>query len=63
MKRNESPCIDICQFVGKNSWCIGCGRTLEECKKWKNMKRYAIKKLHRDLEKRMIIINGSFEGS
>ena len=35
MKHNKSPCIDICQFTGKNSWCIGCGRTRDECKKWK----------------------------
>ena len=33
MKHNKSPCIDICQFTGKNSWCIGCGRTPDECKK------------------------------
>ena len=53
MKRNKSPCIDICKFIGKNSWCIGCGRTREECKKWKHMKPYAITKLRRDLGKRM----------
>ena len=58
MKRNKSPCIEICQFVGKNSWCIGCGRTRDECKKWKNMKPYAITRLRKDLEKRMTILNG-----
>ena len=58
MKRNKSPCIDVCQFLGKNSWCIGCGRTLDECKKWKNMKPFATMRLLRDLEKRMIILNG-----
>ena len=58
MKRNKSPCIDVCQFLGKNSWCIGCGRTLDECKKWKKMKPFATMRLLRDLEKRMIILNG-----
>ena len=58
MKRNKSPCIDVCQFLGKNSWCIGSGRTLDECKKWKNMKPFATMRLLRDLAKRMIILNG-----
>ena len=51
MKHNKSPCVDICQFTGKNSWCIGCGRTRDECRKWKNMKPYAITRLRKDLEK------------
>ena len=46
----------------KNSWCIGCGRTLDECKKWKNMKPYAITILRRELEKRMTILNGEENG-
>ena len=62
MKRNRSPCIDICQFTGKNSWCIGCGRTRDECKKWKKMKPYAITRLRKDLEKRMTILNGEDNG-
>ena len=63
MKRNKSPCIEICKFVGKNAWCIGCGRTLDECKKWKNMKPYEITILRRALEKRMTIINDSLKNS
>ena len=63
MKRNKSPCIDICQFIGKNSWCIGCGRTRGECKKWKNMKPFEITKLQRDLKKRMLIINGTLKNA
>ncbi len=58
MKRNKSPCIHICQFTGQNSWCIGCGRTRDECKKWKNMKKYEISRFHRVLEKRLSILNG-----
>ena len=63
MKRNKSPCINICKFIAKKSWCIGCGRTLDECTKWKNMKPYAIAQLRKDLEKRMIIINNTFKSS
>ena len=40
-KRNKSPCIDICEFVQPNGWCVGCGRTRDECQKWKSMKPYA----------------------
>ena len=63
MKRSKSPCISICQFVGKNLWCIGCGRTRDECKKWKNMKPFAIIRLQRDLKKRMLIINDTLKNA
>ena len=63
MKRYKSPCISICQFVGKNLWCIGCGRTRDECKKWKNMKPFAIIRLQRDLKKRMLIINDTLKNA
>ena len=54
MKRAQSPCIDICKFSAKNSWCLGCGRTLQECKEWKRMKPYAKIRLIKDLNRRMI---------
>ena len=57
MKRNNSPCIDVCKFSGKNNWCIGCGRTREECKKWKSMKPYAKSHLFKELKRRMSEIN------
>ncbi len=63
MKFNKSPCVNICKFKGTNSWCIGCGRTHDECKKWKNMKPYAIKRLNKDLKKRMMIINYTLKNS
>ena len=43
MKSKKSPCIDICKFNGKNGWCLGCGRTKIEARKWKNLKPYDIK--------------------
>ena len=56
MKRQKSPCIDICQFSGPKGWCIGCGRTRDECKKWKTLKPFAIKSLQKALTKRMTIL-------
>ena len=41
MKRNGSPCIDICHFSRKSGWCKGCGRTREEAKKWRSIKPFA----------------------
>lgn len=33
----ESPCIDICKIDGKTGFCIGCLRTRDEIREWKNM--------------------------
>ncbi len=34
----KSPCKDICKVVKRKSdnerFCLGCGRTIEEIKKW-----------------------------
>ncbi len=56
MKSKKSPCIDICKFTGKNGWCLGCGRTKIEARKWKNLKPYDIKNLEKQLQKRLLII-------
>tara|TARA_B100000989_G_scaffold98796_1_gene72082 strand:- start:19 stop:192 length:174 start_codon:yes stop_codon:yes gene_type:complete len=56
MKNNKSPCIDICKFSGPKGWCLGCGRTKEECRKWKSLKPYDLKILQKHLKKRMKVI-------
>ena len=56
----HSPCIGECEL--KDNTCIGCGRTLDECKKWKKLKPFAITRLRKDLEKRMTILNGEENG-
>ena len=56
MKSKKSPCINICKFMGKNGWCLGCGRTKIEARKWKNLKPYVIKTLEKQLQKRLLII-------
>ncbi|WP_083464465.1 DUF1289 domain-containing protein, partial [Phaeobacter sp. 11ANDIMAR09] len=40
MKKRKSPCVDVCEFTGPSGWCLGCGRTREECARWKKMKPY-----------------------
>ena len=57
MKPTKSPCIDRCKFTGKHGWCIGCGRTLQECREYKNMKPYARIRLNKDLDRRMIFLS------
>ena len=56
MKSQKSPCVDVCKFTGRNGWCIGCGRTREECQKWRKFKPFDIKSLQKQLKKRMLLI-------
>ena len=51
MKKPKSPCIDVCNFSGPNGWCLGCGRTRNECQRWKKMKPYEIKNINKELNK------------
>ncbi|MEZ8724017.1 DUF1289 domain-containing protein [Vibrio pomeroyi] len=44
--------MDMCDFSNSKGWCLGCGRTREECKAWKSMKPYAINTLKKELQKR-----------
>ncbi|NQY42317.1 MAG: DUF1289 domain-containing protein [Legionellales bacterium] len=53
MKSHKSPCINICEFSGPNGWCIGCGRTRQECQEWKTMKPYVRNIIQNELPKRM----------
>ncbi|EWH03180.1 DUF1289 domain-containing protein [Halomonas sp. BC04] len=36
-KEIESPCVSVCRLQGE--LCVGCGRSLEEIRHWKAMKR------------------------
>ncbi|MDP5253092.1 MULTISPECIES: DUF1289 domain-containing protein [unclassified Vibrio] len=59
MKKQKSPCIDLCDFSGPKGWCTGCGRTRKECQKWKNMKPYAANQIRNELPKRLAQIKQS----
>lgn len=53
MKKRKSPCIDICEFPGPTGWCVGCGRTRDECGRWKKMKPFEANILEKELKRRM----------
>ncbi len=36
-KEIENPCISVCQLRG--DLCVSCGRTKDDIRKWKRMKR------------------------
>ena len=52
MKKHKSPCIDFCEFSGPSGWCLGCGRTREECVRWKKMKPYEANIIVKELVRR-----------
>ena len=56
MKQRKSPCIDICNFTGPKGWCLGCGRTKEESRRWRNLKPYDKIKILKNLKKRMLVL-------
>ena len=56
MKKYKSPCIDVCKFSGPHGWCLGCGRTKEEARKWRKLKPYDIQNIQKIIPKRMIEI-------
>ncbi|WP_413791132.1 MULTISPECIES: DUF1289 domain-containing protein [unclassified Pseudomonas] len=33
----ENPCVSLCQL--NSEMCVSCGRTKEEIRKWRSMKR------------------------
>ena len=61
MKRNYSPCINLCKFSGKKEWCLGCGRTRQECREWKVMKPYKRMLINKDLARRMRQISNTLK--
>jgi hypothetical protein len=57
-KSVKSPCIDICKFDGATGWCVGCGRTLPECREWKTATPYRAGAILRDLPRRLKTLAG-----
>ena len=52
-QKKKSPCVDVCDFSGPKGWCLGCGRTREECHDWKAMKPYARSVIESELKTRL----------
>ena len=57
MKKQKSPCIDICKFIGPNGWCLGCARTRDEAKKCKKIKALWYKNYAQNSKKK----NGNYQ--
>ena len=53
VKRQKSPCIDLCDFSGPKGWCLGCARTRPECNQWQKMKPYDKNNIEKELQRRM----------
>ncbi|MCV2403585.1 DUF1289 domain-containing protein [Marinomonas sp. C2222] len=53
MKRQKSPCTNVCDFSHYKGWCAGCGCTRQELKDWKHMEPDNINELQEKLQKRM----------
>ncbi|TPG18831.1 DUF1289 domain-containing protein [Sphingomonas koreensis] len=49
----KSPCVDVCRFDRGTGWCIGCGRTLAETRKWRKTPRPKLLALSVELPKRL----------
>lgn len=49
----KTPCIDVCKFDKKSDWCIGCGRTKDECRDWKRASKKRLKEIKHDLPRRL----------
>ncbi|PZU79602.1 MAG: DUF1289 domain-containing protein [Sphingomonas sp.] len=47
------PCISICQFDGRTGWCVGCGRTIPEIRKWRKMQPQGRGAIERELPRRL----------
>lgn len=49
----KSPCVDVCRFDGRTGWCVACGRTLDECRKWRKSARPQLMAISADLPRRL----------
>jgi hypothetical protein len=49
----KNPCIDICKFDKKSGWCIGCGRSKDDCRDWKKASKKHLKEIVHDLPRRL----------
>jgi len=49
----KSPCLDICRFDAATGWCVGCGRTLAECREWRRASHARLKAISGQLPHRL----------
>lgn len=58
-----SPCKDVCIFDQATGWCIGCGRTLKECRNWHSAPRRELRALSAALPKRLRELQSRSDGA
>lgn len=54
-KQIKNPCVSLCQLKG--GMCVGCGRTTDEIRRWKSMKRPERMKTTQQAEQRLKKLN------
>ena len=52
-KGKKDPCVLVCRYRGPNGWCVACGLTALESRRWWKMKPYEQTKLLKELEQRL----------
>jgi predicted Fe-S protein YdhL (DUF1289 family) len=53
-KKVESPCIDVCKIDKDTGWCLGCLRTKDEIKHWKDYSKKEKRALLKELGDRRL---------
>jgi uncharacterized protein len=46
-------------FDGRTGWCIGCGRTREECRAWKKAQPHRLNTISAELPRRLAKLAGN----
>ncbi len=54
-KQIKNPCVSLCQL--KDGICVGCGRTTDEIRRWKSMKRPERMRTTQQVEQRLKKLN------
>ena len=49
----KNPCIDVCKFDKKTGWCVGCGRTKDDCRDWKKASKKRLEEIKHALPRRL----------
>jgi hypothetical protein len=49
----ESPCVKICTYESSSGLCTGCGRTLDEIARWREMSGEERRRIMDELPERL----------
>jgi len=54
----ESPCVLVCSIDTDTGWCLGCGRTRDEIRRWTTIDTAARRAVMAVLPERMAVLEG-----